>query len=156
MKISSICLVGFGENSPSRMRACAPRVPAFALSSAASPLHPSIETVRKLAAVTECPQSILGHRFINKDGLDFETAHVATPAQEWDLVDNGRGHVEYPTKWWVTFLKAACPPPFFSTSLFQISFSGLPWKCINIRSRLGSESSVDMRFPLALEGYLSS
>mmetsp|Transcript_27677 Transcript_27677/g.78261 ORF Transcript_27677/g.78261 Transcript_27677/m.78261 type:complete len:207 (-) Transcript_27677:183-803(-) len=36
--------------------------------------------------------------FINRNDLDFGTVENATAAQEWDLLENPQGHIEYPTK----------------------------------------------------------
>lgn len=36
--------------------------------------------------------------FTNRDDLDFGTAADTQPIQEWDLLENPRGEVEYPTQ----------------------------------------------------------
>jgi PITH domain len=36
--------------------------------------------------------------FINRDDMDFSTAADLTPVQEWDLVENLNGQMEYPTQ----------------------------------------------------------
>jgi hypothetical protein len=36
--------------------------------------------------------------FINRDDLDFSTVSDLVPVQEWDLVDNSDGTMEYPTQ----------------------------------------------------------
>lgn len=36
--------------------------------------------------------------FTNRDDLDFGTAADTTPIQEWDLLENPRGEIEYPTQ----------------------------------------------------------
>jgi len=36
--------------------------------------------------------------FINRNDLDFSVVHDATPVQEWDLLENFAGDVEYPVK----------------------------------------------------------
>lgn len=37
--------------------------------------------------------------FTNRDDLDFGTAADTTPVQEWDLLENPRGEIEYPTQY---------------------------------------------------------
>lgn len=36
--------------------------------------------------------------FINRDDLDFGTVSQLDPVQEWDLVENLNGTMEYPTQ----------------------------------------------------------
>lgn len=36
--------------------------------------------------------------FVNRDDLDFSTAGQLAPVQEWDLVENLAGTMEYPTQ----------------------------------------------------------
>lgn len=36
--------------------------------------------------------------FINRDDLDFSMVSDLVPVQEWDLVDNSDGTMEYPTQ----------------------------------------------------------
>jgi hypothetical protein len=36
--------------------------------------------------------------FINRDDLDFSTAADLAPTQEWELVENANGTMEYPTQ----------------------------------------------------------
>mmetsp|Transcript_21601 Transcript_21601/g.51582 ORF Transcript_21601/g.51582 Transcript_21601/m.51582 type:complete len:207 (-) Transcript_21601:219-839(-) len=36
--------------------------------------------------------------FINKSNIDFSSVETMSPLQEWDLVENGLGHFEYPTR----------------------------------------------------------
>eukprot|EP00873_Tetraselmis_striata_P000666 jgi/Tetstr1/420930/TSEL_011991.t1 len=36
--------------------------------------------------------------FINRNDLDFAMAESMAPVQEWELLDNAAGHIEYPTK----------------------------------------------------------
>jgi len=36
--------------------------------------------------------------FTNRDNLDFSTASDLNPVQEWDLVENLNGTMEYPTQ----------------------------------------------------------
>ncbi|EPS59316.1 hypothetical protein M569_15492, partial [Genlisea aurea] len=36
--------------------------------------------------------------FINRDGIDFSDAHSMQPVQEWDLVENLQGLLEYQTR----------------------------------------------------------
>lgn len=57
--------------------------------------------------------------FTNRDDLDFGTAADTTPVQEWDLLENPRGEIEYPTqcvcmlwcsvlRWWDNALRWWC------------------------------------------------
>jgi hypothetical protein len=36
--------------------------------------------------------------FINRDDLDFAAVEGLAAVQEWELAENVRGHIEYPTK----------------------------------------------------------
>jgi hypothetical protein len=36
--------------------------------------------------------------FLNRDDIDFSQANDLTPIQEWELAENIRGELEYPTK----------------------------------------------------------
>lgn len=36
--------------------------------------------------------------YINRDDLDFGMVESIAPVQEWDLVENGGGLIEYPTQ----------------------------------------------------------
>lgn len=37
--------------------------------------------------------------FLNRDDIDFSQANDLTPIQEWELAENSRGELEYPTKY---------------------------------------------------------
>lgn len=61
-----------------------------------------------LTALTAAPAHVAGggdgsapaklRVFINRDDLDFSSVQDLLPVQEWDLVENTRGDIEYPVQ----------------------------------------------------------
>ncbi|GFZ08557.1 PITH domain protein [Actinidia rufa] len=89
VKIKSISVVGGADGtSPSKMRA-------------------GVRTAYLYTLVSGIPTLLLQERgpvdnfsrFINREGIDFSDAQNMQPIQEWDLVENLQGVLEYQTKY---------------------------------------------------------